>query len=257
MKTGYFNTGFVFLRCKILHDINQNDKKKLRGKIVKIQKQVYLNFFNGLVKPKNMGWAEPGPTTWAGLALPARDAEEEEEGGGGEGRRLTCGGVEAVLMVALAVHGGGSGSVFFLSLSPLFFVLFSASSSRFFPRSSPSLLLFSLSLLFLLSSLLFSVSLSGFFFVWSLPCIYKKTGERDVGGSHCAAAPPPSVQHVESGRRLFGRSRRLFVVDGGDRGRTKKSSSSPASRVQGKKKPHSAFKTAPFWSPFFFFLNSA
>ena len=36
----------------------------------------------------------------------------------------------------------------------------------------------------------------------------------------------------------------------------KKSSSSPASRVQGKKKTYSAFKTAPFWaSSFFFFVQ--
>jgi len=52
-----------------------------------------------------MGWAEPGPTTWVGLALPAHyngpplftcnvnsgeaNTEGEEGGRGGEGRRLT------------------------------------------------------------------------------------------------------------------------------------------------------------------------
>jgi len=34
MTIGYFNIGFVFLRCKILPDINQNDIKTTR-KIIK------------------------------------------------------------------------------------------------------------------------------------------------------------------------------------------------------------------------------
>jgi hypothetical protein len=37
----------------------------------------------------------------------------------------------------------------------------------------------------------------------------------------------------------------------GEKQGKKKSSSSPASRIQGKKKTHSAFKTAPFRLPFF------
>jgi hypothetical protein len=127
------------------------------------------------------------------------NAEEEDECGGGEARRLTCGGIEAVLMAAATLlsrwrdRSGQRCSVFFSSFSLLCFSLFSASSSSsfFFFR------------FFLYSAL--SLLFSSFFFVpsvlslWScLPYIYRKTGERHGWGGHCAAAPPQPVQHVES-----------------------------------------------------------
>jgi len=101
-KTGYFNTGFVFLRCKILLDINQNNIKTTR-KNYKTLKQIFLIFFLEMerIRPKYMGWAEPGPTTRARLrvnsALHCSHAREQwrccrnEAGERKRGEGLTCG----------------------------------------------------------------------------------------------------------------------------------------------------------------------
>jgi hypothetical protein len=66
-----------------------------------------------------------------------------------------------------------------------------------------------------------------------------------------AAIVLPPLQHMESGRRLFGRSRRLFRIRWRWQ-RKKKSSSSPASRVQGKKKTHSVVRNNIVSASFFF-----
>ena len=60
MKIGYFNTGFIFLRCKILPDINQNDIKTVR-KNYKMLKQIFFFFF--------FEWAESGLNTCVNSAV--------------------------------------------------------------------------------------------------------------------------------------------------------------------------------------------
>jgi len=80
-----------------------------------------------------------------------------------------------------------------------------------FFQSFPSLLyscslLFS-SLLFVFFSLPSSLSPISFFF-FSSPVA--KTGEGHGWGGHCAAAPPPPLQHVESFSLASGVGRRLF-----------------------------------------------
>ena len=60
-KTGYFNTGFVFLRHKILPDINQNDIKTTRENC-KILKQIFLKIFlNGLGQAQIHGLGRTWP----------------------------------------------------------------------------------------------------------------------------------------------------------------------------------------------------
>ena len=60
-KTGYFNTGFIFLRCKILPDINQNDIKTAQ----KNYKNTEANIFDFFL----FEWAEPGPNTCVNSAV--------------------------------------------------------------------------------------------------------------------------------------------------------------------------------------------
>ena len=71
-----------------------------------------------------------------------------------------------------------------------------------------------------------------------------------------AAAAPSTIDPWIKRRRQVGDCGRLIAPNPveklGEKGK-KKYSSSPASRVQGKKKTYSAVKTAPFWA--FFFLQ--
>ena len=158
-------------------------------------------------------------------------------------RRLL--GVKGVFVVIYDGNDNGS-------LSSVF------SSSHFFVCLlcfSPSPLCFSFLFLFLcFFLLLFRLCVS------FLPCIYR--GEKET-------YTPSSQWHKGvgwMGRPLFSRpfttlrtprvlDRHLFGSSGEEksvrnRGR-QKSSSSPASRVQGKKKTHNAFKTTPFRAPLF------
>ena len=59
MKTGYFNTGFVFLRHKIQIDNKQKKHKSKGGKITNIEKYLFILIFfeMGRSRPKYMGWA--------------------------------------------------------------------------------------------------------------------------------------------------------------------------------------------------------
>ena len=84
MKTGYFNTGFIFLRCKIQIDIKQNsDKKKTNIYLKYIYIYIYITIIttkiknnnkksknNNLKKIKNiyMGQTRPKCMGWAGQA---------------------------------------------------------------------------------------------------------------------------------------------------------------------------------------------
>jgi hypothetical protein len=98
-----------------------------------------------------------------------------------------------------------------------------------------------------------------FFALHSLVFIGKNRGGRDRGG-HCAAAPPPPLQHVKSlgkwgslvGVFLKG-SRRLFEGEGGGKQR-KKNLLLPLLRAsRGRRRPTVPFKTAPFRASLFFF----
>jgi hypothetical protein len=145
------------------------------------------------------------------------------------------------------------GAVFLLSLSPLFFVLFSAS---FFSS-------FGLPLLFSLFSLLF-YALSFLFppisFVLS-PVFIGKTGEIEARGGHYAIAPKtargtqlPLLQHMESFGQVglvevFLRESWWWKTE------EEKNLLLPLLREsRGRKKVIVPFKTAPFWSPFFSFF---
>jgi hypothetical protein len=99
------------------------------------------------------------------------------------------------------------------------------------------------------------------------PCFYRKnSGERGRGG-HCAIAPK-TTQGAHSLHFLPPRGRPrirgytsefmvgVFLMLFRERGREKsikKSSSSPASHVQGKKKTHSAIQNGTVWVFLFFF----
>ena len=48
-KTGYFNTGFIFLRCKIQIDIQQNSDKK--NKYI-LKKYIYITIITTKIKNK-------------------------------------------------------------------------------------------------------------------------------------------------------------------------------------------------------------
>ena len=155
-----------------------------------------------------------------------------------------------------AAGGGGTVADCFLLLLPLVFLFFFCFC--FFLFSSL------LSLLFSLPSPLccvFSLSHPPFrspIFSLVLPCFYrKKIGETSWWGGHCWPPPPlpfPWITTLGNGERLFAQKTRKKVGEKGE----EKSSSSPASRVQGKKKTYSAVKTAPFraFVFFFFFCNS-
>jgi len=122
----------------------------------------------------------------------------------------------------------------------------------FFFWSSPSLLCS--------CSLLFSLFFSSFSFSPLFSCFYrqKNRGER-LGW--CSVLPPSTAPPTHGkcfwasgvGWRLFERESMSFWRERWRWQRKKKSSSSPISRVEGKKKTHGADKTAPFWSLLFFF----
>jgi len=204
----------------------------------------------GRTRPKSMGWAEPGPPTWVGLVLPAhysgplhyshatwsverqtqkekKEVEEEREEGWPVVASRRC-----WWWRRHCCRSGGRSSIisfFFLSLLSFFSFFFFPFSSRFPCSFSPILFVLSLlSLLFFFFSFLF-------FFV--LPCFYRRKQGRHMVEAATVLSP---LQHVESGWRLFGRSRCLFGWSRWRWQRKKKTSSSPASHVQGKKKTHSA-----------------
>ena len=124
----------------------------------------------GQTWPNHVGEARPNPCEqWR--------CGRDEAGEKRRGEGLTCGGCWRRQAAALAVPSGGNGSVFFVSLSPLFFVLFSASSSSFSFGLPP--LLLSLFVLFFFGLPLFSPFLCSPF-----PCFYRqKTGEKDDGAA--------------------------------------------------------------------------
>ena len=166
------------------------------------------------------------------------------------------------MVVLLEATGGSAGGsrwlavLFFFSLSPLFFILFSASFFFFF-RPSPSLFSSFSSLLCPLFSVPPHLSRA-------LPCIYRKNrGDRGRGRPLCSHpkncprnTPPPSsptrgkLRATGVGKVGVFFKREMVVTE------EEKSSSSPASRVQGKKRTHNAFKLAPFWVFPFFLMNS-
>ena len=147
-----------------------------------------------------------------------------------------------------------------LVAAPLFFLLSSSSGLLFFFIFGLITLLPLLSLLSFPLSFLFCF-FSPLLFSRALPCIYRKNrGERGRGRPLCNhpkncprnTSPPSSptrgkLRASGGGVSVF-LKREMAVTE-----EEKKSSSSPASHVQGKKKTHSAFKTTPFWVfPFFF-----
>ena len=218
----------------------------------------------GWTRLKCMGWAEPGPTTRApceqcpplftcyvncgGMAGTKQERKK--------GRKVDLRWLQplAVLLqaAALVVHGGRRCCFSSLSLSSAFRSLLRF--FFFFFRPSPSLF----------SS--FSSLLCPLFFVpphfsRALPCIYRKNrGDRGKGRplcnrpKNCPGNTTPSsptrgkLRATGVGRSLFERE---LVVE--NRGR-KKSSSSPASRVQGKKKGYSAVQNGTVLVSFFFFF---
>jgi len=96
MKTGYFNTGFVFLRHKIQTDIKKKAYRK-RWKSHKILKICFLNragfaqFYGlGRTRPKWMGWAQPNKKRNCG-SLFAVHMQREHRGGGDWRRKVMVG----------------------------------------------------------------------------------------------------------------------------------------------------------------------
>ena len=184
MKTGYFNTGFIFLRCKILPDINQNDITTAR-KNYKMLKQIFFIFFflNGPSQAQIHVWTMQGGAT----------EEENDRGAGGYPgwrRGGSGGGGAAVAVVPAAV----------LLLSLFFFFSFSflcVSVFRF-------LLYFFLSLLCLLSSLLSLLPLLPLFppsFSFPFPCFYRqKQGGTSRWGGHYWPPPPLSISGEKGGK---------------------------------------------------------
>jgi len=138
---------------------------------------------------------------------------------------------------------------------------FSFFSQLFFSGLLP---LFSTLTLFSFLSVFFSLcpppSLSYLVFFLLLPCFYRQKQGRDMAGWPLCCLP--STTPPTRGKFLFGKWgwsasfwKGVDVFLKGEMTVTEeeKSSSSPASRVQGKKKTHSAVKTAPFRSLLFFF----
>jgi hypothetical protein len=184
-----------------------------------------------------------------------REGEEAGERRRGEG--LTCGGCcrwrrcwrrqTAALVMALAVHGGRRWLYFFLFFLSSVFHFFLCFFFFFF-------------LLSLFSSPPFGLPPSLFFSPPPPIFIGKNRGGMWLGRPLCCrpkncprnTSPPSSPTRGKLRANGGGVSvflkREMAVTE-----EEKKSSSSPASHVQGKKKTHSAFKTTPFWVfPFFF-----
>ena len=262
-KPGILIPDLYFYDIKYKPILSKKKHKSKSEEISNIEKYFFLLIFF-------LKWAAPDPTTGAGLGLARpvwtvpstvhmlreqwrHDRDEAGEKGRGEG--LTCSGCcrwrrcwrrqVAALVVAPVVRGGGNGSVCFSSLSSLFFILFSASSFFF-------LLVFPLSCAL---SLLFS----SFFFALSFPVfIGKKQGRERRGRPLCCR---PSNTWKALGK--WGWCRCLFEKESTSfwRGRQwkteeEKSSSSTASRIQGKKKTYSAVQKGTVSGfLFFFFFN--
>ena len=152
----------------------------------------------------------------------------------------------------------GSGSAFSFSLSSVFFVFSSATSS--------SSSVFSLLSPFLSSSLSFSRSppssvLSlGFFllsFLLALPCIYRKTGEGDVLGWPLLAAPSTTVQWIER-RRQVGELWASYCIKAGKESRRKekkKNDSSPLFSARPVEKDDGAVSKRHRFAFFFVFFS--
>jgi len=156
---------------------------------------------------------------------------------------------------------------FFSVFSSLLLLFFLSRFSPLYPYSAPLFflsipLLCTLPFCSLFLVLLFSPSLlslvlllSFFYFALSSPVfIGKKQGRERPGWPLCcrpSTVPPICGKLRASGGSLVG----VFLGHRGKRRRweqgKKKSSSSSASRVQGKKKTHSAVKTTPFQALFF------
>jgi len=173
-----------------------------------------------------------------------------------KGRRADLWWLRPLAVLVEATGGGAGGSrwpavLFSFSLSPLcFFVLFSTSFFFFFFFILPPL-----SFLFSFFCSLSFCFLSSFFrrpprFFFPFTCFYRqKQGKGTWLGRPLCCRPkqpkgyvpsilPPRGKHVGC-RRLL--ERKLAVEQ-----RKKSSSSSPASRIQGKKKTWVPFKMAPF-----------
>jgi len=258
-KPGILIPDLYFYDIKYKPILSKKKHKSKSEEISNIEKYFFLfNFF--------LKWAAPDPTTGAGLS-PARvnsalhcshvtwtmEAWQGRSRRKRKGRRadlqwllslaevLEATGSGAV--VAPVVRGGGNDSVCFSSLSSLFFILFSASSFFF-------LLVFPLSCAL---SLLFS----SFFFALSFPVfIGKKQGRERRGRPLCCR---PSNTWKALGK--WGWCRCLFEKEStsfwrGRRWKTEeeKSSSSTASRIQGKKKTYSAIQKGTVSGFFFFFV---
>ena len=177
MKTGYFNTGFVFLRHKIQTDIKKKAYRK-RWKSHKILKIKFLKFvfWTGPDLPNSVGWAEPDPNAWPGLSPTKK--------GTVTGRRPAARGVNgggAVVVVA----GGASPSSSFPS-SVFFFFPFLFLFSLFSLRCSLPLSVFPPHLLF------------SFLMLSSSVLIDKNIGEREAGAA--TVLPPHDCprRHVSS-----------------------------------------------------------
>jgi len=163
----------------------------------------------------------------------------------------------AVATTLLVVAGGtvacgassssSPSSVFFFP----FLLLLSLFSALFF-------FAFFLSVFLLSFALLCSLFYSLFPFALSSPVFIGKKQGRERPGGHCAATPPSPLQHVESFRQVGGPWSASFWCFSEEKSRWKqgeeKSSSSPSSRVQGKKKTHSAVQNGNVSG--FFFFNS-
>ena len=256
-QTGYFNTGFVFLPCKILPDINKNNIKTTR------KKYIYIKCWNKYFQFFLLKWVGSGPNTWAG----PRPCEQcpplftcYVNSGGVAGTQQEKEEGEKGWPAVAATVGCATGSdrrrrwwpvtLFFFSLSPLFYVLFLLFSSSFFFSFSP---LFSLLSSALYLSLGLSVSLFPLFsvlFFFPFPCFYRQKQGREtwLGRPLCCRPEPPKgyVPFLLPPRGKQVGCRRLFERELAVEQKKKSSSSSPTSRVQGKKKTWVPFKTAPF-----------
>jgi len=214
----------------------------------------------GRTWPNYVGWAQPSPceqcpplfTCYVNSGGKAGTKQEKKEGEKGW---------PTVAATVVCATGGDRrrrwrfAVLFFFSLSILCFTF-----------SSLLLLLsaFPLSFLFFLFSSLLCPLSSVLAFFSLPPCFYRQKQGRDVAGRPLCCRPknclrntsPPSsptrgkLRATGVGKVGVFFKREMVVTE------EEKSSSSPASRVQGKKRTHNAFKLAPFWVFPFFLMNS-
>ena len=216
-KIGYFNTGFIFLRCKIPPDINQNDIKTTRKKYKNVETNNNFFFFIIIIFFCNGLGCRPSPGPCCNLqqnvkysrsacnkkqkagrrAVGRRQLPDVAELPNWSGGRRCCWGTE-----------GGRGGVFFFFLLPCFFLSsafsllspFLSSSLSFSRLVSPSL---SVSPLSRLS-----------FSLLPLPRFYRqKQGGPTWWGGHCWLPLHYPLIHGKRGKwvSLFG----VFLKGGG------------------------------------------